>query len=63
MLPLCSWGTWSTDRLNDLLKVMQKVWNAATVGIWVSNIHLDLGLALSNVCAKKIEDRYESILP
>lgn len=42
---------------------MQKVWNAATVGIWVSNIHLDLGLALSNVCAKKIEDRYESILP
>lgn len=41
---------------------MQQVWNAATVGIWVFNIHLDLDFTLSNVWADKIEDTYESIL-
>lgn len=35
--------------LNDLPKVIQELWNAATAGTRASNIHLALGLTLSHV--------------
>lgn len=49
--------------LNTLSKVIQELWNAATVGTWASNTYLARGLTLSNVCAEKIDDRYKSVLP